>query len=645
MDIPNQAEEVMDQLEDLLLEWEDRRGRGEPASVESLCPDDTALRDDLARRIQLLEAFDALMAPAAGSLPVPERVGKYEVRCPIGAGGMGVVYEGWDPVLARRVAIKMIHPRHLAVAGPQADARFAREGQALAKLGRTNIVAVYEAGVHDRSPYLVMEFVPGGSLATHRRRLTEAGPRVIAPLMEKVARAVQVAHDRGILHRDLKPANILLDGGGEPFVADFGLSALVAAGEPEIGNRAGGDRPTGERSGSLTTDRGAGTPGYMAPEQLDPGSGPVTAATDVWALGVILHELLTGERPVAAGSRELVRSGPEARTRTSPPGAAGRRLLRVARRCLAKDPARRIGSAAQLAEALRRATAPRRWGFAVGAVAVALGVLIGTTASFQTWPFARATWPDLPAVAEARAKLTRGERVVLVDVGKPPTAFHWPRGPESGKVLRRGDGLFTVHSTSSEGCLVELLPDLPPGRYRIDAELHHETANGMSWVGVYGAGSHCRIPRGRQHFFVFARYADVGRFAEETPGANSVTANRRTHLTVAYLGDSDEHPHLSVVDFAPHPDGRLVQAPDRGWRPISLTIDSEMTAATQGQGEPIGFLGINQIEMLRAKALLHFPDLGAAEWPLRMHGGIGLFVLNGTLSVSRFEITPLPSGG
>src|SRR5262245_9336946 len=146
----------MGRLDDLLLEWEDRQGRGEPATPEMLCPDDATVRLALTEQIRLLRAFDALVAPAPEPMPaVPDRIGKYEVRGILGAGGMGVVYEAWDPALARRVAIKMIHPRHRALHGTRAVDRFVREGQALARLRHANIVDVYEAGLHDGSPYLV----------------------------------------------------------------------------------------------------------------------------------------------------------------------------------------------------------------------------------------------------------------------------------------------------------------------------------------------------------------------------------------------------------------------------------------------------------------------------------------------------------
>src|ERR1700722_8263105 len=167
----------MDRLDDLLLEGEARRDRGEAVGPDLLCPDDTALQRELAGRIRLLEAYDALMSPTStqGQAAVPSKVGKYEVLDTLGSGGMGVVYRARDPVLHRIVALKMIQPRHVALSGDRAKARFAREGQALARLDHQNIVRVYEAEVRDGPPYLVMECVRGGSLAFPCRSVPGAG--------------------------------------------------------------------------------------------------------------------------------------------------------------------------------------------------------------------------------------------------------------------------------------------------------------------------------------------------------------------------------------------------------------------------------------------------------------------------------------
>jgi serine/threonine protein kinase len=349
----------MDRLSDLLLEWEDRRDRGDPVGPGDLCPDDPALAARLAERIRPLEAWHRLVGVAAPSPapPLPARIGKYEVRGVLGRGGMGVVYHGWDPVLRRAAAVKMIRPHLPGVAeAARLEHRFGREGRVLAGLKHPNIVAVYDAGVHDGQPYLALEYVPGGTLADHRAELTAAGPAAVGPLVEKVARAVQFAHDRDIIHRDLKPGNILLAADGEPLVADFGLAKLLTPDDPPT--PAWGDTPPVSAAETTVTGQRPGTPGYMAPELADLRAGPAGAAADVWGLGVILYELLTGRKPYPGS----VIGRPPA---VGGPTAAHRRLGGVAARCLEPDPGRRVASAGAVADAVRRALRPRwmvwRW--------------------------------------------------------------------------------------------------------------------------------------------------------------------------------------------------------------------------------------------------------------------------------------------
>jgi serine/threonine protein kinase len=255
----------------------------------------------------------------------------------IAAGGMGVVYRARQLSLDRVVALKMLLSG--AFAGPEELARFRKEAQAVAHLEHPHIVRIYDFGTCSGVPYFSMEFVEGGSL----KQQLAAGlptPREAAALTATLARAIHYAHEHGIVHRDLKPANILLRGPGLPLITDFGLAKrLDASGHSTA-------------SGALM-----GTAPYMAPEQASGKNRAITAATDVWALGTILYELLTGQPPFEGASHldilvQVVGADPQPPTvrRNGVPQA----LETICLQCLQKDSAHRYPSALALAEDLGR---------------------------------------------------------------------------------------------------------------------------------------------------------------------------------------------------------------------------------------------------------------------------------------------------
>jgi serine/threonine protein kinase len=276
-------------------------------------------------------------APAVGGpLGLVRYFGDYELLEEIARGGMGVVFRARQVSLNRVVALKMILAGELASADDVR--RFRSEAEAAANLDHPHIVPIYEVGEHEGRQFFSMKFVEGGSLANQVERLTKK-PKEVVALLAKVARAVHFAHQRGILHRDLKPANILLGPDKQPYVADFGLARRI-------------DADVGQTGSGVTV----GTPSYMAPEQAR-GKKLATTAADVYSLGAILYECLTGRPPFRAATPldtllQVMDVEPTLPTAVNP--KADPDLSAVALKCLEKEPARRYASAETLADDLDR---------------------------------------------------------------------------------------------------------------------------------------------------------------------------------------------------------------------------------------------------------------------------------------------------
>src|SRR5437016_5278103 len=224
-----------------------------------------------------IEDFDTLIA----AVDVPDRdwqLGNYRILEEIGRGGMGVIYRARHAPSRRIVALKRVLNYHSD--SRETLLRFQREATAAASLDHPNILPIYDVGAtEDGLPFFTMKFAAGGSLLESRESFRDS-PRRAVQLLASVARAVDYAHSQGILHRDLKPGNILLDARAEPMVSDFGLAKWLDT--------------TQELTRTLTV---FGTPGYIAPEQATNASGELTAAADVYSLGAILFDLLSGRPP------------------------------------------------------------------------------------------------------------------------------------------------------------------------------------------------------------------------------------------------------------------------------------------------------------------------------------------------------------
>jgi CHASE3 domain sensor protein/tRNA A-37 threonylcarbamoyl transferase component Bud32 len=279
-------------------------------------------------------AAEEMASTDGGTAPVP--IPGYEVLGELGRGGMGVVYRARQTKLNRLVALKMILSG--GHAGEADLARFVTEAEAIARLQHPNIVQIHEVGDHGGLPFFSLEYCGGGSL-DKKLAGTPMPPREAARLVETLARAMQAAHEKGVIHRDLKPANVLLAEDGTPKITDFGLAKKL----DEAGQTA---------SGAIM-----GTPSYMAPEQAGGKSNEIGPAADIYALGAILYECLTGRPPFKAANPldtilQVVGDDPVPVRRLQPKVPADLEIICL--KCLRKEPRKRYGSAAMLAEDLRR---------------------------------------------------------------------------------------------------------------------------------------------------------------------------------------------------------------------------------------------------------------------------------------------------
>jgi serine/threonine protein kinase/tetratricopeptide (TPR) repeat protein len=276
----------------------------------------------------------------------------YVILGELGRGGMGVVYKARHMSLQRLVALKMIRPE---LAGTRELQRFRREAEAVAQLHHPHIVQVYEVGELAGRPYISLEYVEGGSLA-QKLAGTPQPVKPAAHLMEVLARAVQVAHQRGIIHRDLKPGNVLLARSNSPQAVSLDNNAGEETYEPKLTDF-GLAKRLDQETGQTQTGEIMGTPSYMAPEQASGRTQDIGPAVDVYALGAILYELLTGQPPFRGATTldtlDLVRTQEPVPPRRLQPKLP-RDLETICLKCLQKEPHQRYTSAEALAEDLRR---------------------------------------------------------------------------------------------------------------------------------------------------------------------------------------------------------------------------------------------------------------------------------------------------
>ncbi len=447
----------------------------ETLSSQSIGRDRTVIRspylgeqhcERLLERASLLQLTEETVSDFAGDQtrsrdaePLPEQLGRYLVRSLLGSGGFGRVYQADDPLLQRSVAIKV--PRRAAL-GTEADvSNFLEEARRAAALDHPHIVPIFDVlTANDQRVLIVMKHIDGKSLAEVRRQ-SRLRPEVAVSLVIQIARAVHFAHERDFMHRDLKPSNIVIDANGAPHVTDFGLSI--------------------RHSELSTNDAGrGGTPNYMAPEQVRHDVATIDRRADVWALGVLLAELIHDKRPFPQRDRtELFHAIQFAEPQLGSL-AGSEELNRIIRRCLAKSPADRFATAETLATELTRWLRryfPKgwdRWRFgwrrnvavAAGVTAVALGVWWNQVQSLRA--SLRVTWRQLESAPAAQIPTL----VTRLRESNSVSASLWPndvRTDASGQFrLDAGRLALGVHRDDTElqaTTLARFLDHIPSASY------------------------------------------------------------------------------------------------------------------------------------------------------------------------------------
>jgi formylglycine-generating enzyme required for sulfatase activity/predicted Ser/Thr protein kinase/dienelactone hydrolase len=446
-----------------------------PAFLDLACAGEPALRatvqnllDENDRLSGFLSApvFGKGAETAAAHLPGVtvgcRLVERYRIVGTLGSGGMGVVYRGRDEKLERDVAIKVLQPG--LVIGVEERERFRREARALAKLNHTHIAAVYDVIEEEGADFIVMELVAGDSLAA-KLRGGALGAREATVIALQVAEALEEAHEHGVIHRDLKPGNVMVTPKGQAKVLDFGLAKLLLG---------PGDATQNLTDALTQAQEVMGTPLYMSPEQAL--GKVVDARTDLWSLGVVYYEALTGKAPFGGGSSLAVLQAvttegfsPVTEVRPELPAQAGQ----IVERALEKDPERRYASAAEmvrdLGELLSRMSGPvpvadktGRSGWKWIAMAVVLSLAVAGTVGW--WLYRRAA-ERMWARDEAG-----GQIEALIDARKPLAAFALlDRAqrvlPEDGRLRQIAEENTQVVSVDSDpaGAEVSIQDYLTPG--------------------------------------------------------------------------------------------------------------------------------------------------------------------------------------
>jgi eukaryotic-like serine/threonine-protein kinase len=550
----------------------------------------------------------------------------YELFGILGRGAMGVVYHARQSGFERMVALKRIRAGSYATATERM--RFLTEAKAAARLRHPNIVTVFAFGDDDDCPYFSQEFVAGGSLS-EKIKAGPTTPRRAAELVELLARAMDHAHQQNVVHRDLKPSNVLLTEDGTPKICDFGLARLLDL---------DGKSP---KAGAVE-----GTASYMAPEQAAGNSAGAEGAADIYSLGAILYELLTGRAPFGPGSFSEVLE--QVKTQEPPPPRSLRPELQldleaICLKCLQKDPRRRYPSGAALADDLRRwldgrstEARPLAWPTRLGrwvrrrplASATAATVLL---AAVLAVPVVR-HYRDPERIPKGLLAQLEGNKAVTLirETGLPD----WKQGVigSPSVELNPVDGTCQVSAFGSG--YVELLPKLPEKGYRLKAQLRHDSSTFTGEVGLYFMHALFETGKGTEHCFFLLHFNDRLNEGPESPLSVQVTRYRPGERFPL-----PSHPRV-VATFPP---AALEGRSNRPWRDLEEVV-SDRGLEIFWDGSPNGAIVAHEVlvELFQQTNSAANPETFEPNVlaPSRPNGGLGIYVDNGSVSVRNVSVEP-----
>jgi serine/threonine-protein kinase len=577
------------------------------------------------------------------SLPAP--FGAYLLLEKLGQGGMGIVFKARHESLKHLVALKMV--RAGVHACDEERTRFGREGEALARVRHANVVQIHEFAVQQGHLFYTMDLLEGGTL-TARLKNGPLPEREAAELLRTLAQAVQVLHDHNIIHRDLKPGNILFDADGTPKITDFGLVKLLDSGASDT------------RSYVVL-----GTAAYMAPEQARGESHAIGPAADLYALGAILYQALTGHAPFEDERLALPPWRPDEPVPPSRhrPGL-DRDLEAVCLKCLQPQPHQRYASAAALADDLGRwldgeptqvrppGWLARRWRDVRRHPRIA-GAVVVLAALFAAGTLAWLRLDPERSRKDIERRLGRGEAVTLMEPTGPPRFARWLAGEGKSQKEVSPDGVFSIHAWGQ--ALLELVHDPQRTHYRLKARLRHDDSDMVAGeIGLFVAHCAHATPAGVVHQFAAVSFNDI---VSQQDVHRQIFAGQRNPQPALPGNPLALDPHLYSEaggdSWSPgiYCGPRFFFKPARNagvvWRDLTVEVRPRGIRGFWGDN-PIGELSADAYRDKTRAYLVTLRQLqpdeprGQGLDPVySVRGPLGLYVRNGSASFCRVVVEPL----